>query len=714
MDQDSKVIERHSRIVEAILQCRLKDAIDLLYMQMDGVTDWQTVSRFEDLQREYGYMLQFFAGGARDDSRHSLYAGLQAKTYLLAADARIARLKPSSMTLFCQKLRQYSQNSVTTDEARLVFETDSVPVEVHENMLEKFFDSVWTSPIWSRQDAESMANLCESPHVVKSDILFAVSSLLLALFERLDPEKFLLLCRLAESEEKELSSRALTAISLVVLKYSDVLHLFPALESRLLLLSQNVALSERMARICMALLMTRQTAQIDRRMREEIIPTMLSNPKLGGLMSDVMDSEGESPEWSENEDMSKVRNSLMEMTELQMEGADVYMSTFSNLKNFPFFRKPSNWFRIFSPDQPDVRASLGDSGIEKSIIGKSMLSSASFCNSDKYSFALAFSQIPASQREIIAGQLEGQFDQEQMEELSKALPKEGEATESQAIRQYCQDLYRFFNLFSRRHEFTNPFEFNLNLLSNKYLSSFFRSSDSIYDIAVWLLRKSYFQEAAQIFSNMEANGDSHCTDYRFYQQMGYAWQRCSSWELALEAYDRADLLESGNSWTLRHLAQCQRVIGKYEKSLELLLEAERIQADNMSLQIQIGECLVDLKRYDEALQRFYKVDYLKPDYHKAWRAIAWCAFLAGRHDKASQYYTRLAESGNDGTDLLNAGHNSWVQGNVSQAVDYYRRSLSVLGHDDFMAEFDSDIPTLAEKGIDKADLPIMKDCICQN
>ena len=134
----------------------------------------------------------------------------------------------------------------------------------------------------------------------------------------------------------------------------------------------------------------------------------------------------------------------------------------------------------------------------------------------------------------------------------------------------------------------------------------------------------------------------------------------------------------------------------------------------MSLQIQIGECLVDLKRYDEALQRFYKVDYLKPDYHKAWRAIAWCAFLAGRHDKASQYYTRLAESGNDGTDLLNAGHNSWVQGNVSQAVDYYRRSLSVLGHDDFMAEFDSDIPTLAEKGIDKADLPIMKDCICQN
>lgn len=711
MDQESKIKERGSQIVEFVLQSRLKDALDLISLQMEGLSDWQLVSQFEDLSREYGYMLQYFSTGAPDGSRQALFSSLQARAYLLSVDTTIARLAQFSMTLFFQKYRQKVHDSVTVESLTAAFEEPSASIQAHENALEKLFDLVWTGPRWTRQEAQNMIKLCELPSIDKSDALFAVSAVLISLFERFDTEKFLFLCHFSESGENELSIRSLTALSLVTLKYSGILPLFPQLVARLSLLEENTSLTKRISSICLALLMTRQTAGIDRRMREEIIPSMLSNPKLGDLMADVIDSDSDNPDWKEWASKSKARDSLMEMTELQMEGADVYMSTFSNLKNYPFFKKLSNWFRVFSLEQPDVRASLGNSGIENSIIGKSMLLSGTFCNSDKYSFALTFSQIPAAQRELISGQLDSQLDQEQMETLSQALPG-NVISEKQAIRQYCQDLYRFFNLFSRKHEFENPFEYNLNLLDNKYLSGFFKSSDSNCEIAVWLLQKRYFQESACILEAMERRGDSHCTDYRFYQQMGYAWQKCGRTELAYDSYSKADLLEADNSWTLRHMAACQRAMGNFEHALELLLDAEKLEKDNLSLQIRIGECLADMKRYDEALARFHKVDYLKPDYPKAWRAIAWCAFLARRHDKAQDYYSRLVADGKNGTDFLNAGHNSWVGGNIPQALQYYRKSIDLLGHDNFMTEFDKDIPTLVEMGIGENDFHLMKDCVC--
>ena len=41
-------------------------------------------------------------------------------------------------------------------------------------------------------------------------------------------------------------------------------------------------------------------------------------------------------------------NKLQEFTDLQMEGSDVLMGTFSMLKHFDFFRDEENWFLPFA------------------------------------------------------------------------------------------------------------------------------------------------------------------------------------------------------------------------------------------------------------------------------------------------------------------------------------------------------------------------------
>ena len=710
MTADEDLKRRAAQIKEMLLGSRLREALEQIQVQMAGVSDWSVNSRFEDIDRSYRYMLQYFGQGSPDEHRADVYHQLVRRALQLNDDVLQARLQGESMLLYYQHLRSTQTRTENIEGIRLALESfiETKDTAAHERMLGLLFDLIWTNGQWSTQDSASLQELIDSPLVMEDDSALAVSAVTLSLLERFDPLKCLFLCQAAQNLSMTVSIRALTGLSVTLIGYSDILPFYPEIKDRITLLSDEPGISERMLKVQMALLLCRETKEIDRRMREEIIPTMLRNPKLGDLMREELERDGASPDWADWIERSDVKDKLMQMTELQMEGADVYMGTFSHLKNYPFFREIHNWFRIFSMDQPDVSRSLGDMFL-RSVVGKSMLTNGTFCNSDKYSFALTFSQIPQDQRDMIMGQIDGHVQEEMEESASSAVP--ASAQENIAARQYAQDLYRFFNLFSRRHEFRNPFDNGLNLLSDNILSILVKADESVKTIAAWLLGKDYFDEAVQAYRLMEENANPYSADYRFYQQMGYAQQRIQQYEDALESYRRADILQSDNGWTLRHMAQCLRLTSRPADALELLLQAEKRDSENLSLQIQIGDCLVDLKRYDDALTRFFKVDYLKPDYPKAWRAIAWCALLAGRMDKSIEYYDKLMKARPTGNDSLNAGHAYLVSGNIQHAVALYRQSRKLLGAEAFEAEFEKDRPILIGRGIQEQDIPLILDLI---
>ncbi|MBR5935241.1 MAG: tetratricopeptide repeat protein [Bacteroidaceae bacterium] len=702
--------KRAERIKELLLNSSLKEALEQIQAQMAGVTDWSILSRFEDIDRSYKYMLQYFSQGSPDDHRISVYHQLVRRSLILNDDVLQARLQPESMLLYYQHLRSRLSSSETIEGIRKDLESfvDNQDTNTHEHSLAMLFDLIWTNGQWSSQDSTSLLELIDSPLVMEDDSALVISAVTLSLMERFDPLKCLFLCQAVQNLSLAVSIRALTGLAVSLLGYKDILPYFPEVKDRITLLQDVPGIRERMLKVQMALLLCRETKEIDRRMREEFIPTMLRNPKLGDLMREELEREDVSPDWMEWIEKPEIKDKLMQMTELQMEGADVYMSTFSNLKNYPFFRSISNWFRVFSMDQPDVKSAFGTEGVS-STIGKSMLSSHVFCNSDKYSFALTFSQIPREQREMISGQLNDEAI-ESIEEKNSS-PVAADITEKFLARQYAQDLYRFFNLFSRRHEFKDPFTTDLNLLIDTPLSILLQTDDSEQKIAAWLLQKNYYTEAVAAYRLMERNANPYSTDYRFYQQLGYALQRIQAYKDALESYRRSDILQPNNNWTMRHSAQCLRILGEPLEALNLLLEAEKNSADNLSLQIQIGDCLVDLKRYDEALTRFFKVDYLKPDYPKAWRAIGWCAFLAGRYDRSIEYYNKLLASKPTGNDCLNAGHAYLLSHNIQMAVSLYRQCGSIMGKEVFEAEFEKDRQILTDKGISEQDIPLLLDLI---
>ena len=80
----------------------------------------------------------------------------------------------------------------------------------------------------------------------------------------------------------------------------------------------------------------------------KISPEMLNqNQKI----IDLEDLEDKNPEWEK--EMKRVEESIRELGELQLEGADTYLSAFAQLKSYPFF--PSGSTLVLSIRPPASR-----------------------------------------------------------------------------------------------------------------------------------------------------------------------------------------------------------------------------------------------------------------------------------------------------------------------------------------------------------------------
>jgi len=105
----------------------------------------------------------------------------------------------------------------------------------------------------------------------------------------------------------------------------------------------------------------------------------------------VAGKHDKNPDWSEMfGDSEEVFKSFEELTKLQMEGADVYMQAFSNLKHFDFFRDFENWFMPFHPDHEAVDDIFRDEilGPGTNELAEALYKTPFICNSDKYSLLL--------------------------------------------------------------------------------------------------------------------------------------------------------------------------------------------------------------------------------------------------------------------------------------------------------------------------------------
>src|SRR5574344_2019752 len=323
MSKEQEIINRANKISILLIESRLKEALNLLGEQINEISDWSVSSRFEELNIAYSYMLQYFGQGIKDDERESLYRSLIGKTYLLSDDALRVSLINNSQSVFYRQLRKKANGDIAIYRMILESNTEKPNILIHEQTVTNLFSYIWTSGLWQSTDVEEVSLFLESPLIDEQDAALITSAITMSLLQRFDPKKFMILGIASRNINYDVSIRALTGLLISGMKYDAIIPYFPEISGQLKILSEIPEIIERIRTIQIALLMCRETQKIDRKMREEIIPTMLHNPKLGNMMIEDMESDDQNPDW-EQWNNNDFKDKIIEMTELQMEGADVY------------------------------------------------------------------------------------------------------------------------------------------------------------------------------------------------------------------------------------------------------------------------------------------------------------------------------------------------------------------------------------------------------
>ena len=344
-----------------------------------------------------------------------------------------------------------------------------------------------------------------------------------------------------------------------------------------------------------------------------------------------------------------------------------------------------------------------------------ILEAGIFSNSDKYSLFFTIHQLPQAQQEMMLSQLNEQQMNELMEnsnsnpEMIKRLNESPGAISNQ----YLHDLYRFFKLSVRRQEFRDIFQDKLDFHNVPALDNILYWADVLFPIADFYISKERWEEAVEIYKELEEIGEFEGDDIADgYQKFGYVLQKTKQYEEAIQAYLKADTLKPDNIWNNRHLATCYRLTKNYRAALTYYKKVEEVAPEDANVIFYIGNCLAEMEQYEEALNYFFKLDFIKSNCMKAWRGIGWCSFISRKYKQAMKYYEKIIGQKPQAIDYMNAGHVAWVMGDIQKAVTFYEKAIIACeSREHFLEMFHKDEEALLKQGVREEDIPLMLDLL---
>jgi len=724
---DIKQIQNTYQIIlRMLLSGSLKQAFDKIETLNNELQNWTLRDRFDNLQQNYRYMLQYYIDGIEDPERMRVHNKLVAKLFSLNEEVRENLYVQNSTNFEYTKKRHFSHTRKYSDSYKLLdtlqqFHANTSMLtqeeQLHkaelirlrteyENLLPETFNIFWLKTQLQQDDKALFQQIMDENFSGLPEKSLLVSALTLNLWRMFDEEKLMLLFDCCESQNQHVKQRALVGLCFILAKYNQFLSYFPMVRNRLVLLADSERILENFRNILVQIIGTTETEKLSKKLQEEILPEIakLKNKIDVENFLNSDDWEETNPQWQKMIEESSVSDKLKELSELQLEGADLYMATFSMLKNFPFFSEFSNWFLPFDSNHTTVHKLFENS--DKGILS-AFINSQVMCDSDLYSFCLSIIQMPETQREALKRSFK--MESEQIDEMKKdeALIV-SDITAKNVSKQYIQNLFRFFKLYPQRKDFADIFNTSL-LIHKTYLFNILSAETGFKkDIAEYYFSKKLYSQALELFNELLEKTEPTAA---LYQKIGYSLQKTSLLNNALEAYLKADILQPDDIWTVKKIALCYRLTGNYEKSLEFYQHADFLNSGQFSTQMQIANSYLQASKYKEALKIYYKLDTENEGNIKVQRAIAWVSFVSGNLKEADYYVQKTIENTPISHDYLNAGHIAWCEKNRKTALSYYCKALKLLQNnwEAFLQTFNEDINHLKSNGIDADEIPLMLD-----
>lgn len=554
------------------------------------------VARYEDVKNDYRLMQDAMMRGLRDDKIDEVYADIMRKVYGAGLDVLIEeKVKRYSSFAYARMSAQQTEahpDAVRTvleayvqDMAMMAFEPENTRkakmeklTADHHAYMKQLFNALLVAPMWNDRRAADFADLLLSPTIDRDDALLLVSAVMLATMNVNDPYKWDMLAEVyVRATDKVLKMRALVGWVLSLPYDPRGPRLFPFVQERIKAMLADKTTLKQMLDMQMQMLFCCNADADNEEIQRNIMPTLIKNTNLQMTRLGIVEKEDDpmkdimDPNAAER-DMEEMERKYRKMMDMQKQGSDIYFGGFSKMKTFPFFNDLCNWFAPFNAAHPALGAAR--ERLAGSTFLNNLMENGPFCDSDKYSFALAIAQIMDRMPDNVKEMLNSDAT------FGPTVSKDEQEDPAYICRSYLQSLYRFFRLYRSKRDFLNPFIL-----------------DELEDNDGNALFLSYKLLACP---EMEENAVALC---------GFLLKRKMMRELMSMAICYKS---SQNPRLVRFLALVPMTDGKWQEAYDLFASVPEDQHTEESLR-GMAHCCMSLKRFGEAVAIYRRLLAMHPD-----------------------------------------------------------------------------------------------------
>ncbi len=717
MSDYNNIKEMHREVFSMLDSCKVGGALNVAENMSLAVKLPHHRDNVRQIRETYRYMVHYLIEGVADAGRDALYADISEQIRTIAdASLREAKAIDSpdlySSTLRLVRHKKFNLKGLITDYNALGSEmclAEAAGSDLseyrhrRESALQDIFSSILVS-YGAKDDYRSLVEFLSdgnADRMLAAQVVSAMTLSLIVLFDGPKLESLIELYNHYDSVcDEKMAARTLAGIIFALYSSPRRVTDNQALVKLLELSQDSIMTYRRLRETVRVIIGTRDTERVAAKMREEVMPELMKmRPDIIKTMQDLNDSPADiesallenNPEWEERLEKSGITRKMQELSEMQNDGADLLMVTFSNLKQFPFFNAAANWFLPYTPDHSSINLAADSRNAMINLLSLGGIIS----DSDKYSLSLAMGQMPAAQRDMMLGQFSAQFNQ-MSEEIKERQLKSSTPVFDSEILMVVRDLYRFFKLYRNRTQLPDPFERPFDFLSIPVVGKMMEDDEVLGIAAEFYFKRGYCSEALPL---LESVLESNPQEVSLLEKIGYCHQILGNPGQARDAFMRAELLQNPSQWLLSKLAFVNRRLGNYDEAVKYYTLALEKEPDSVSLLTGLGSTLLAKGDMSSALRNFYHANYVQPESPSIMRLVARAELLNGNFAKSSEYYLRIPDNERIERDWLGAGHAEMVQGHFRNAFGYYS-SAAKASPAEFESLFLADMPVLEKLGYD--------------
>lgn len=591
-----------------------------------------------------------------------------------------------------------------------------------EEALDRLFHLIWKEKPYCNGGGMGIA---EYPVSVQEYLISAVT---LSLLEYFHTDRLKSLIQLAHSQDTGLRMRAMVGILCCCCIHKNIMPFYPEAIKLITDLFSHKQYCKYATYFQANMILVAASGDACRELKEEIIPQLtklldankdkfgFNDNNAGDLEDFLSNSANLSPE--EKKLKKEIDKKMRRLFDIFSTGIDINQGAMQELYKHPFFDTTSHWLLPFTPERSEIK---GLSGIDsEELIGfhLSITGNTSLCDTDKYALSLKVQSEMGKRMVKRAEELEESIPEETLENFVIQM-KRMKPSEDDSMRNYIQSLYRFF----KRSSFTSindidPFTDDAQLLiSVPFLRDTLTHTEAyLCTLAEMCGSLGRFEDAIYYWqTDIDHFGATAAT----YEHLAHNQEMMGMTDEAITSYRKSLQLEPDNKETADRLQRAYGKAGLYDKQLKVLLQLEQAMPDDAAILTATGLCLINLEQWKEAAQRFHKMELNGQRELPSYRAIAWCAMMQSDFKKAAKYYAYLIASPSaKWEDYLNMGHIHLLLYQNSKALKHYTEALTRYSHklkhgEECIEAFDADIPLLQRKGLNMADIMLMRGCIKQ-